>query len=123
MKTDAKKTQKIYLVSFGGSDKYILRDYASGKESKLTRIEAELNAFLKSKFPDESFAYFTSPKVQDISNPDDYKGYPELDAKAIENIKGVLTDEVENLESQQLLNRNAPFANVNPGAAGIPNIL
>lgn len=117
--------EKLYLVSFGNSDKYLLRDGAAGKESELTKIEGELNAFLRSKFPDETFAYFTTPKVDEISaaHADEYAGYPVLDDKAIEAIKAVLDREVQDMEANKILNDNSPFANVNPAAADIPNIL
>lgn len=117
--------EKIYLVSFGHSDKYILHDTEVGEKSELTRIESELNSYLRQKFPDESFAYFTSPRVDDISaaDADEYSGYPKLDANAIEEIKRVLAKEVQNMEDNDSLNSDAPFANVNPAAADIPNIL
>lgn len=118
-------TQKIYLIRFGNSDQYILRDNAEGEKSKLANIEGELNAFLREKFPDETFAYFTTPKVEDIplENADQYASYPELNAKAVEAIKKVLEREVLDMESERILNDNSPFANVNPAAADIPNIL
>lgn len=118
-------TEKVYLVSFGNSDEYVLRDGAAGKDSALTSIEAELNAFLRSEFPDETFAYFTTPKVTEISegNVEKYAGYPVLDAKAVDTIKHVLEREVKDMEANKVLNDNSPFANVNPAAADIPNIL
>ncbi|MDE7510342.1 MAG: hypothetical protein K2M62_09480 [Muribaculaceae bacterium] len=117
--------EKIYIVNFGNSDRYIIRENPAGEASKLAAIEAELNAFLRSKFPDETFAYFTTPKVEEI-NPDqvgEYENYPALDAEAVEAIKKVLEDEVENMEANRKLNDNSPFANVNPAAADIPHIL
>ncbi|MBD5268872.1 MAG: hypothetical protein HDS45_04665 [Bacteroides sp.] len=116
-------TEKLYLVSFGDSKKYILRDTSSGKDSKLATIESELNSFLKEKFPNASFTYYTSPHVSDIENAADYQGYPELDSAALESIKKVLTREVENMEEQSKLDLNAPYSNVNPAAADISNIL
>ncbi len=123
MNNTTNKADKTYLVSFGNSSQYILHDSASGKESKLTRIEDELNSFLKEKFPDEAFAYFTSPHIKEIEKPEDYAGYPELDSAALDQIKKVLLTEVKNFESQQELDSDAPFANVNPGAADISHIL
>lgn len=121
--TTSSNTEKRYLVSFGNSSQYILHDTSTGKDSLLTRIEGELNDYLREKFPDEAFAYFTSPKVKEILNPSDYEGYAPLDDKAVADIKRVLDREIENLESQTSLDADAPFANVNPAAADIPHIL
>lgn len=117
--------ERLYLVSFGNSDQYILRDGAASKESELARIEAELNAFLRSKFPDETFAYFTTPHVKEITAEEmsRFEGYAPLDAAAIESIEKVLEREVREMEANRQLNDNSPFANVNPAAADIPNIL
>ena len=117
--------EKTYLVSFGHSDKYILRDGKADRDVELARIEAELNAFLRSKFPDENFAYFTAPKVEDIpaDKAAEYAGYPVLDDEAVAAIKKVLEREVEDMEANRELNDNSPFANVNPAAADIPHIL
>ncbi|MDE6011028.1 MAG: hypothetical protein K2F87_06265 [Muribaculaceae bacterium] len=117
--------QKLYVVCFGDSDKYIIRDNAGDEKSKLASIEAELNEFLRAKFPDETFAYYTTPKVEEISdaNASQFASYPELDDKAVEAIKLVLEREVADMEAQKDLNDNAPFANVNPAAADIPHIL
>lgn len=117
--------EKIYLVSFGNSDKYVLRDTEIGEKSELTKIEAELNAFLRSKFPDDTFAYFTTPRVDEISSShsEEYASYPALDGVAIESIKKVLAREVEDLEANRRINDNAPFANVNPAAAGMHSVL
>lgn len=52
-----------------------------------------------------------------------YIGYPELDAHALAGIKEVLAREVEDMQQTAALNVNAPYANVNPAAADIPNIL
>ena len=76
------------------------------------KIEAELNDYLKTQFPDETFAYYTSPKVTEIdwSHRDQYASYPELDAAAIESIKKILANEVRDMNSNHVLNDNAPFA-------------
>lgn len=119
------KKEKVYLVSFGNSDKYVLRDGSVGKESELTKIESELNSFLRQKFPDETFAYFTTPRVDEIaaSHVARYASYPELDSAAITSIKEVLAREVKEMEANKNLNSDAPYANVKPAAADIPHIL
>ncbi|MDE5902721.1 MAG: hypothetical protein K2O78_03480 [Muribaculaceae bacterium] len=119
------KTEKIYLVSFGNSEKYLLRDNEAGEKSILTRLEAELNSYLRSRFPDETFAYYTTPRVDEVpaSEIGKYIGYPELDAQAVAGIKEVLAREVEDMQSTSEINDNAPYANVNPAAADIRHIL
>lgn len=119
------KTEKIYLVSFGNSEKYLLRDNEAGEKSTLTRLEADLNSYLRSRFRNETFAYYTTPRVDEVPASDlgKYIGYPELDAHALAGIKEVLAHEVEDMQQTAALNVNAPYANVNPAAADIPNIL
>ena len=119
------KTEKIYLVSFGNSEKYLLRDNEAGEKSILTRLEAELNSYLRSRFPDETFAYYTTPRVDEVpaSEIGKYIGYPELAAQAVAGIKEVLAREVEDMQSTSEINDNAPYANVNPAAADIRHIL
>ena len=119
------KTEKIYLVSFGNSEKYLLRDNEAGEKSILTRLESELNSYLRSRFPDETFAYYTTPRVDEVpaSEIGKYIGYPELDAQAVAGIKEVLAREVEDMQSTSEINDNAPYANVNPAAADIRHIL
>lgn len=113
---------KTYLISFGNSDKYVLRDTETGEKSALTRIESELNAYLRERFPDETFAYFTTPRVDEISSEDTagYEEYPRLDKKAIDSIKVVLDREVMNMEANTLMDRNALYADVNPAAVDLP---
>lgn len=119
------KTEKIYLVRFGNSDLYLLRDTEAGEKSYLTRIEAELNSFLRQRFRNENFAYYTHPRVDEVSAAEAarYASLPPLDAKAMESIKKVLETEVADMQSTKGLNSDAPFSNVNPAAADIPHIL
>ena len=123
MNTEKENGGKIYLVSFGNSDKYLLHDNSAGEKSELARIESELNAFLRKKFPDETFAYFTTPRVTEISpaHASQYSDCALLDTRALESIKKVLAREVEDMEAARRLNDNAPFANVDSSAAGLPH--
>lgn len=110
-------TKHLYIVSFGDSDKYRL-SYTDAdlegadKDSPLVKLENELNAYLKERFPESTFAYFTTPKVTELdpSHESQYMQYPELDAAAIEAIKKVLVKEVEEMNSARELNDNAPWA-------------
>ncbi|MBD5371358.1 MAG: hypothetical protein HDR80_09490 [Bacteroides sp.] len=120
MTTDNKNSARLYIVRFGNSDQYLLHDI-----SDLASVETELNTYLREKFPDETFAYFTTPKVTEISpeHESQFVSYPALDANAVEAIKAVLVKEVEVMEANKEIDSNAPFANVNPAAADISHIL
>lgn len=114
------KTKRLFIVSFGDSRKYRMEytdennPYSLEHSAPFTEIESELNAYLKSQFPDESFAYFTSPKVTEVSweHRDKYLEYPVLDAAAIEDIKKVLVEEVKDMNSNKALNADAPWNDV-----------
>lgn len=108
-------TRKFYIVSFGDSQQYRLTveidpEDENAHESKLINLEKELNAYLKQRFPEDTFAYFTTPKVTEISadHEDQYASYPLLDNKAMDAIKKVLVREVQVMESEKELDRNAP---------------
>ena len=120
METTMEKTKRLFIVSFGDSRKYRM-EYADANDpyslvhsAPFSEIEAELNEYLKSEFPDESFAYYTSPKVTEVNweHRDQYKDYPVLDAKAIADIKKVLVKEVEDMNSNRTLNDDAPWNDV-----------
>ncbi len=111
-------TRHLYIVSFGDSDKYRFSFTDSDlegarKDTPLVKLENELNAYLKERFPESTFAYFTTPKVTEIdpSHESQYMQYPELDDKAVEAIKKVLVTEVKEMEAARELNDNAPYAN------------
>lgn len=112
--------KKYYLVSFGNSRVYRLEyNVEDGEHHRshdpFARIEKELNDYLKREFPDTPYTYFSAPKVTEITrNEDEYKyhGYPELDAKAVEDIKHVLKREIEDMEAVKESNSNAAFSTV-----------
>lgn len=108
----------LYIVSFGDSRKYRLEYQSKPDEDQLLHrpepfvgIEKELNDYLRSLFPDESFAYFTSAKVEEVdwSHRAQYMEYPELDAKAVADIKAELKREVKDAEAVASLNSDAPY--------------
>ncbi len=91
----------------------------------LDKIEAELTAALTTRFPENTFAYYPTPRITEV-DPDhssEYAGYPTLDEKAVEAIRKVLETEVQNMNDQNQLDSDAPFANVNPAAAGLTGII
>lgn len=110
---------RLYIVSFGDSRQYKLRlpgnDAARGSNAqKFVNVENELNAYLKSLFPEETFAYFTTAKVEEVpaGKEEEYASYPSLDDKAIAEIKENLRREVTNMNFQKQLDSDAPFNDV-----------
>lgn len=115
--------KKIYVVSFSDSRKYIMRDSAEREKSRLEEIENILNEFLGGKFPEETFAYYTTPKVEEINEnlaSTEFAGYPLLDESAVEEIKKELEQELKDRDADVLLDSNAPYSDVDAEAAGIP---
>ncbi|MBD5227426.1 MAG: hypothetical protein HDS67_05180 [Bacteroidales bacterium] len=112
------KTNRLFIVSFGDSRKYrmeyadALDPHALVHSAPFTEIENELNEYLKKEFPDETFAYYTSPKVTEVDweHRDKYASYPVLDAAAIDSIKKLLAKEVRDMNANKTLNNNAPYA-------------
>lgn len=112
--------KRLFIVSFGDSDKYRVEfeDKSTNPYEHpypLASVEKELNEYLNKQFPGKTFAYYTTPRVTEVSwaHRDQYLDYPELDADAMEAIKKVLKVEVENMESNKRLDNNAPYADVN----------
>lgn len=108
--------KRYYLVSFGDSRVYRLA-YNDDNGSRhngapFVRVEKELNDYLNKEFPGGTFAYFTTPKVTEISPAHEaaYRDYPELDSKAVDDIKHLLRREVETMESVRMDNDNAIYS-------------
>lgn len=113
--------KRFFLVSFGHSARYRFSSIEKTGETGLhhknpfAKIEQRLRDFLKSRFPkSDSFAYFTSAKSEEIpwNRRDNYKEYPRLDEKAMEEIEKELEIEVADMDSIRTLNNNAPFSAV-----------
>lgn len=109
--------KKYYIVSFADSNQYayvydVPQDII-GKSEPFAAIEAKLNDFMRSKFPGQSFAYFTSARAVEV-NPTNTKfaSLPPLDDKAIKEIEAVLEREFDDMRSVERLNSNAQFADI-----------
>lgn len=112
---------RLYLVSFGDSRQYRFEVPAyqgdpRNRKSPFLDIEKELTDYLSAQYPGETFAFFTSPKVEELPEDmrDKFNSYPPLDAKAIKAIEEELRTEVANRADQQMLDSDAPFNNVGP---------
>ncbi len=115
------ETKKIlYLVRFCDSREYCV-EFEDIKNvdpfhhtNPLEEVEKELTDYLKGEFPEESLAYYVTPKVTEVEwrDHDKYASYPMLDAKAVEDIKETLRRGVEVMVQNQEDNSDAPFSNV-----------
>ena len=117
------ENNKIFVVSFSDSKKYLMKESAEREKSRLTEIENILNVFLTKEFPEDTFAYYTTPRVEEINEviaADEYAGYPLLDDKAIEEIKKELEQEIKNRDADQKMDSDAPYSDVDAEAADIP---
>ena len=99
---------KAYIVSFGNSIKYRINATAGS----LDDIKSQIKSYLEKKFPQlASLKFYDKMTVipVDSSNAAEYEGYKEFGDTSIEEIKRVLSREVENEESVSRLNSNAPW--------------
>lgn len=117
------ESKGIYVVSFSDSKKYILKESPEKERIRLEEIENILNKFLTGEFPEETFAYYTTPKVEEINESiaaTEFAGYPVLDDNAVEEIKRELEQEIKDRDADRVLDSNAPYSDVDAEAAGIP---
>lgn len=98
----------LYLLSFGESRRYRYLVTAREGMERLVRCERDLNEFLRSRFPGESFAYYTTPRLERI-DPDremEYADYEEFDSSHLEAIEEELLREVDVMHCNRELNSN-----------------
>lgn len=116
---EAKK--RLYIVSFGDSDKYRVEfeDIANvdpyHHTNPLAGVEVEITDYLRRLFPGQPMAYYDTPKVTEVEWKDreKYASYPVLDEKAVKKIEAELKIEVENRGDQEMLDRDAPYSDIN----------
>lgn len=110
------KKERLYIVSFGDSNKFRV-PFADSKDAleksqKLVSLENKLNEYVREKLPMATATYFTNPVIVEIDDPDDrrFEDYPLLDAEAVESLKKRILEEVADMEDLRCLNQNAPWA-------------
>ena len=104
----------VCIISFGNSTKYRLT--IDKGADQVSDIKAEVKNYLENKFPTLSPLNFydkVSVVPVDPSNCEKYKDYPEFDDNSIDEIKKVLSREVEDYEDVRNLNSNAPWGSDN----------
>lgn len=106
--------KKFYLISFSDSNRYRYETTDEEGLSKVLKIEKDLNDYLKRLYPEETFAYFTSPRVTEISweHRGRYMDYAPLDGTAVKAIKEELAREIASREAVAHLDDNAPYSKI-----------
>ncbi len=109
---------RMFIISFGESRKYkvtVSNKDGSREFAPVVRAEKVLNAYLAKKFPGNAFAYFTTPRMTEVdpAHADKYATYPDFDSAALEEIKAELVREIQVMEHDKHLDRDAPWASVN----------
>lgn len=123
MKDTAKApVRRMFIVSFGDSKKYRITIESRDNKNALAPIvasENELNKFLAKEFPGETFAYYTTPRITEVSidHAGRYESYPVLDDKALSDVKKELVREIEVMNSDRRLNSNDPWGTGSVGIA------
>ncbi len=118
MKKHISMNKKLYIVSFGDSAKFRVSSDETKENFEKSKIivdlENALNDYLKEKFPETNYTYYTVPSISEVDPADEgqYASYPELDSSALESIKKALAVEVEDMESNRRLNSDAPYSNI-----------
>ncbi len=112
--------KRIYIVSFGDSNRYrvefddVANVDAYHHTNPLKGVETEITEYLSKIFPGEPLAYYETPKIEEVywSDREKYADIPVLDEAAVKQIESQLKTEVENRNDQNMLDSNAPYANV-----------
>ena len=103
--------KKECIVSFGNSTEYRLT--LTEGASQVADLKEEVKSYLAKKFPDlNSLNFYDKMTVIPVTpeNEEKYRGYKEFDSNSIDEIKAVLSREVEGSQSVRELNDNAPWS-------------
>lgn len=112
--------RRLYIVCFGNSRKYRVEfeDKANVDSfhhtDPLAKVKAKIANDLDKIFPGEPLAYYETPKITEVSydDKDEYESYPVLDEDAVKDIEKELRKEIQDRNDLDLLDRNAPFNDV-----------
>lgn len=99
-----------YLISFGNSRQYVL--HTDEKSETVEALHREIKDYLERKFPEiKGINFYDKFSVDRIPEDKeaDYADYPRFSPSAIEEIKKVLSIEVEDEASLRRLNSNDAF--------------
>ena len=107
----------LCIISFGDSEKFRLS--LPDGSSEIRDIQSEVKSFLNKKYPNlAGLNYYDAVTVTPVAPQDaaQYDGYPVFNESAVTQIKHTLEREVENYENQRVLNRNAPWSEIEKNA-------
>lgn len=106
--TDKNGRNRLFIISFGDSRKYRVEINAGETRTPFADYEKELNDYLNAQFPDEPFAYFTTPRITEVeyAHKPDYAAYPEMSRAAMDDIKHELLREVRVMNATRRLDSN-----------------
>lgn len=102
----------VYIVSFGDSRHYILNVTEGNNREVLAQYEKELNDYLGEKFPGQTFAYYTTPRITPATQADLSAGYPELTPEALPRLKAEALREVQVMNAEKSLDCDAPWSEI-----------
>lgn len=100
-----------YIVSFGNSDKYRL-PFIESDDRDIKLVREDVESYLKGRFPQFAGLEFFSKMNLEKSTDTAARALPEFNASALNAIKNVLKIEVEDAESLEVLDNNAPWSNI-----------
>lgn len=107
---DTESKDAVCIISFGNSTKYRLD---LGKDNlRIADIKAAVHDYLQKKFPTLGALNFydrMSVVAVDPSEIEKYKDYKPFDNRSVDEIRSVLSREVEGYEDVRSLNSNEPW--------------
>lgn len=101
--------KEMYVVSFGNSSKYV-----TDKGETIKTIYDKVKEGMKKLFPSMDMDKLPEPEVKKVTNPSVCTGYEKLDLKAIPAILKCLATGHSDAMDLKILNRNAPWSDINP---------
>lgn len=107
--------EKYCIVSFGNSRKYRISIPKGDAKRDLASLKDEVKEYLKGKFPQiEALSFYDKLTVAPVpeNSDEDYSRFPELNKQSLAEIESVLSTEVEDAESLEELNSNAPWNSI-----------
>lgn len=104
-----------YIVSFGNSDKYRL-PFIESDDRDIKLVREDVESYLKGRFPQFAGLKFLEKMNLEKTTDTSARALPEFNADALNHIKDVLKIEVEDAESLEILDSNAPYAEINRDA-------
>ncbi|MBD5357123.1 MAG: hypothetical protein HDR88_08995 [Bacteroides sp.] len=94
------KNKKLYIVSFGNSERYSILFDGSREEfensAEFRHIKNTVFDYVKTKFPDFDCERYLAPQIREATQRDEI--YPELNADNLGKLKHDVTREIEAIQ-------------------------